>query len=81
MATRGLNTPSSHYNGFNLEFLELRLEKPLDDAGWSSGYKVEMWYGQDADWLRALPDGSANRCASPSMLTRKVDRWQSDSVG
>lgn len=51
MATRGLNTPSSHYNGFNLEFLELRLEKPLDDAGWSSGYKVEMWYGQDADWL------------------------------
>lgn len=51
MATRGMNTAPSHYNGFNLEFLELRLEKPLDDAGWSSGYKVEMWYGQDADWL------------------------------
>lgn len=51
MATRGLNTAPSHYNGFNLEFLELRLEKPLDDASWSSGYKVEMWYGQDADWL------------------------------
>lgn len=51
MATRGMNTAPSHYNGFNLEFLELRLERPLDAAAWSSGYKVEMWYGQDADWL------------------------------
>jgi hypothetical protein len=51
MATRFANTAPDHYNGFNLEYVELRLEKPLDDAQWSAGYKAEMWFGQDASWL------------------------------
>lgn len=51
MATRFANTAPDHYNGFNLEYVEVRLEKPLDDQEWSAGYKAEMWFGQDASWL------------------------------
>jgi hypothetical protein len=51
MANRFINTAPDHYNGFNLEFFELRIEKPLDEGQWSAGYKAEMWFGQDANAL------------------------------
>jgi len=51
MANRFANTAPDHYNGFNLEYVELRIEKPLDEGQWSAGYKAELWFGQDAFWL------------------------------
>jgi len=51
MANRFANTTPDHYNGFNLEYVELRIEKPLDEGQWSAGYKAELWFGQDAAWL------------------------------
>ena len=51
MANRFANTAPDHYNGFNLEYFELRIEKPLDEGQWSAGYKAELWFGQDAAWL------------------------------
>ena len=51
MANRFANTTPDHYNGFNLEYVELRIEKPLDEGQWSAGYKAELWFGQDASWL------------------------------
>ena len=38
-------------NGFNLNVVNLKLEKPLDDSGWAAGYTVEMWLGPDANAL------------------------------
>jgi len=54
MAYRFINTAPDHYNGFNLDFFELRIEKPLDEQQWSAGYKAELWLGQDANGLPGL---------------------------
>lgn len=60
MANRFINTAPDHYNGFNLEFFEFRIEKPLDEGQWSAGYKAEMWFGPDANALPgSLSEGVA----------------------
>jgi len=38
-------------DGFNLNVVQLSLEKPLDESEWASGYKVDMWMGPDSQWL------------------------------
>lgn len=38
-------------DGFNLDVINLTLEKPLDEGQWSAGYRVEMMYGPDANAL------------------------------
>lgn len=38
-------------DGFNLNRVKLRVEKPLDEAQWSAGYRVDLWFGPDADIL------------------------------
>jgi hypothetical protein len=35
-------------DGFNLDSVDLRIEKGLDDAQWSAGYVLELSYGPDA---------------------------------
>ncbi len=35
-------------NGFNLNVVELNLQKPLDESQWAAGYKVSLLYGPDA---------------------------------
>ncbi len=35
-------------DGFNLNVVNLTLEKPLDEAQWSAGYKAELLFGPDA---------------------------------
>lgn len=35
-------------DGFNLNVVNLTLEKPLDEGEWSAGYKVELLFGPDA---------------------------------
>ncbi len=39
---------SSKQDGFNLNVVNLALERPLDDSMWAAGYKVQMWFGPDA---------------------------------
>jgi hypothetical protein len=48
---------TSKGDGFNLNVVNLKLEKPLDDSGWAAGYTVELWLGPDAN---ALGSASAN---------------------
>ncbi|HLZ53502.1 MAG TPA: outer membrane beta-barrel protein [Verrucomicrobiae bacterium] len=43
-------------DGFNLNAIDLSLEKALDDGQWSAGYKVELFLGPDA----AFVNGSAS---------------------
>jgi len=38
-------------DGFNLNVVQLRLEKPLDEAEWAAGYRVDLWAGPDANVL------------------------------
>jgi len=42
---------SSKANGFNLNVIDLALDKPEDESPWASGYHVELWFGQDATTL------------------------------
>ncbi|HEY6167798.1 MAG TPA: outer membrane beta-barrel protein [Verrucomicrobiae bacterium] len=38
-------------DGFNLNVIDITLEKPLDEGQWSAGYKAELWVGPDAATL------------------------------
>jgi hypothetical protein len=48
------NLPAYSYNtaskadGFNLDVVKIQIEKPLDEAQWSAGYKAELLFGGDA---------------------------------
>jgi len=54
----GTGTDSSYYkfgqskdDGFNLNVVQLSLAKPLDEGQWAAGYKVDLWFGPDANVL------------------------------
>jgi hypothetical protein len=34
-------------DGFNLNVVDITLEKALDESEWASGYKAEFWFGED----------------------------------
>src|SRR5215510_11526849 len=36
------NSPSKA-DGFNLDVVPLRVERPLDEAEWAAGYRVDLW--------------------------------------
>jgi hypothetical protein len=38
-------------DGFNLNVVQLRIEKPMDEAEWAAGYRVDLWFGPDANTL------------------------------
>lgn len=38
-------------DGFNLDVVKLTIEKPLDEAQWAAGYKVDLLFGPDANGL------------------------------
>jgi hypothetical protein len=42
---------ASKADGFNLNVLQLRVEKPLDEGEWAAGYRVDLWAGPDANTL------------------------------
>ncbi len=42
---------ASKADGFNLNVVQLRIEKPLDEAEWAAGYRVDLWAGPDANAL------------------------------
>src|SRR6185437_1330957 len=42
---------ASKADGFNLNVVQLSLDKPLDESEWSAGYHVDLWLGPDANAL------------------------------
>jgi hypothetical protein len=46
-------------DGFNLNVVQLSIGKPLDESEWASGYKVDLWFGPDANTLGTLSNTSA----------------------
>lgn len=50
------NSPSKS-DGFNLDVVQLRIEKPLDESEWAAGYRVDLWAGPDANTLNTVSTG------------------------
>src|SRR6266550_4541264 len=42
---------ASKADGFNLNVVQLRIEKPLDEEEWAAGYRIDLWAGPDANVL------------------------------
>jgi hypothetical protein len=42
---------ASKADGFNLDVIQLRIDKPLDEADWAAGYRADLWFGPDANAL------------------------------
>ena len=53
----GLN--KGKQDGFNLDVVNLTLEKPLDADNWSAGYKAELIFGPDANAYATQSSGTA----------------------
>ena len=55
-------------NGFNLDVVNVTIEKPLSEEAWAAGYKAELLYGPDA---KQLGTGSRNLAfaANPNNLS------------
>ena len=41
-------------DGFNLDVVDIALDKPMDASQWASGYHVELWAGPDAGALGTI---------------------------
>ena len=60
----GFNQPAysfggdSKADGFNINVVQLTLDKPLDESEWAAGYHVDLWMGPDADALATQVGGS-----------------------
>src|SRR6266480_6668234 len=46
-------------DGFNLNVVELNLEKPLSEDQWAAGYKVSLLAGPDANNFNTSPAGTS----------------------
>ncbi len=44
-------------DGFNLDVINVTIEKPLDETAWSAGYRAELLFGPDANALGATSTG------------------------
>ena len=48
---------ASKADGFNLNVVDIALDKPLDESPWAAGYHVELWFGPDANTLNTSSYG------------------------
>jgi hypothetical protein len=61
--TGNANLPPYRFNsankadGFNLDVIQLRIDKPLDESDWAAGYRVDLWFGPDASALGTSSTG------------------------
>jgi hypothetical protein len=61
--TGNANLPPYRFNsmqkadGFNLDVIQLRIDKPLDEQDWAAGYRADLWFGPDASALGTSSTG------------------------
>jgi Putative beta-barrel porin-2, OmpL-like. bbp2 len=61
--TGNANLPPYRFNsankadGFNLDVVQLRIDKPLDESDWAAGYRADLWFGPDAAALGTSSTG------------------------
>ncbi len=51
---------SDKQDGFNLNVVDLTIEKAMDEAQWAAGYKVQLWFGPDATTFGTSLDGNGD---------------------
>ena len=56
----------SKADGFNLNVVQLSLDKPLDESEWAAGYHVDLWLGPDANALGTQSSLNAGGTGSAS---------------
>src|SRR5229473_5369212 len=64
IGTGNANPPGFIYNngkqdGFNLNKVKLRIERPLDEAQWAAGYRVDLLFGPDANTFATSSSGTS----------------------
>jgi hypothetical protein len=47
----------SKANGFDLNVVDLVIDKPEDETPWAAGYHVDLWFGPDANALGTVSSG------------------------
>ena len=47
-------------DGFNLDKVKLRIERPLDEAQWAAGYRVDLLFGPDANTFGSTSTGASS---------------------
>src|SRR5512147_1017134 len=61
--TGNANLPPYKFNspnkadGFNLDVIQLTVQKPLDEQDWAAGYRADLWFGPDANALNTTSTG------------------------
>lgn len=50
---------ASKADGFNLNVVQLTIDKPLDESEWASGYRADLWFGPDANALGSTLFGAS----------------------
>src|SRR5437773_6110906 len=64
---------ASKADGFNLDVVQLRIEKPLDEAEWAAGYRVDLWAGPDANILGTQSIfGSGSKASTGDFAVRQA---------
>ena len=48
---------ASKANGFDLNVVDLVIDKPEDETPWAAGYHVDLWFGPDANALGTVSSG------------------------
>ncbi len=51
---------SDKQDGFNLNVVDLTIEKAMDEAQWAAGYKVQLWFGPDASTFGTSLDANGD---------------------
>src|SRR5579862_4294462 len=75
LGTGNANVPRTTFggpskaDGFNLNVVQLSLDKPMDEGEWASGYHVDLWAGPDA---AALGTRSINSSGSSDFAVRQA---------
>ncbi len=60
-------------DGFNLNVVQLRIDKPLDETDWAAGYRADLWFGPDANTLGTQSAwGSRNKADTGDFAIRQA---------
>jgi len=64
---------SSKADGFNLDVVQVRIDKPLDEQDWAAGYRVDLWAGPDANVLGTQSVfGSGGKASTSDFAVRQA---------
>src|SRR5437762_9178665 len=62
------NLGGNKLDGFNLNVVEIQLEKPLSEEQWAAGYRVQLLLGPDANGYNVSPLGGGSGAGSDFSL-------------